>query len=67
MGWFFRGRVVLLLLLRGRVVGRVWVHWWFGARAEDEAAYHCEGDVLVCLNVGCVLWCSRGSRSSSGV
>ena len=53
---FRRVRVLLLLLLlRGRVVGRVWVHWWVGARAENEAAYHCEGDVLVCLCVESVL------------
>lgn len=48
---------MLLLLLRGRIVGSIWVHWWVRARAEDRATYHCEGDVLVCLDVDCVLRC----------
>jgi hypothetical protein len=42
------------------------MHWWFGARARVEDAYHCEGDVLMYLGVECVLLCSL-ERECSGL
>ena len=58
---------MVLLLLCGRVVGRVWVHWWFGARAEGDSAYHCGNDVPMFLCVECGMLYSCESRCSGSV